>query len=126
MSSSDAFRLSRLLHIQEAVDFILRAGLGFNAETIIADEMRCRSILQAMQVMGEAAGKLPPEFMAQRAHIPWRAMIKMRHKIVHDYDTVDWRIVFTLIERELPQVQQSLQELLSQINDPDLQKSQQF
>lgn len=48
--------------------------------------------------LGEAVRRLPDDFLAERRADPtWRRAIGMRHRIAHDYDAVDYDIVWTVI-----------------------------
>ncbi len=48
--------------------------------------------------LGEAVRRLPEEFLRERAKDPvWRRAIAMRHRIAHEYDAIDYEIVWTVI-----------------------------
>lgn len=51
-----------------------------------------------MLKIGEAVRRLPQEFLAERRGEPtWRRAIGMRHRIAHDYDAVDYEIVWRVV-----------------------------
>jgi uncharacterized protein with HEPN domain len=50
----------------------------------------------------EAATRTSLEYRNELPEIPWSAAISMRNRIVHGYDSIDWRIVFDTITMELP------------------------
>ena len=43
--------------------------------------------------IGELANHLSPEFTADKPSIPWRQMIGLRNRFVHDYDGIRMMIV---------------------------------
>jgi uncharacterized protein with HEPN domain len=45
-------------------------------------------------VLGEAAGKVTQEFATSHPDIPWPDITGIRHKLVHDYFTVDIDVVW--------------------------------
>ncbi len=48
--------------------------------------------------LGEAVRRLPEDFLSERAHDPvWRRAIAMRNRIAHEYDAVDYEIVWAVI-----------------------------
>ena len=48
--------------------------------------------------MGEAVRRLPAGFLTEREDDPtWRRAVGMRHRIAHEYDAVDYEIVWTVI-----------------------------
>lgn len=58
--------------------------------------------------MGELVGKLDNTFMEAHGEIPWRAMRGLRNRIVHDYDGVNLRLVWDVIEGDLPELKTML------------------
>lgn len=48
--------------------------------------------------LGEAVRRLPEAFLAAQQHDPaWRRAIGMRHRIAHEYDAVDYEIVWQVV-----------------------------
>ncbi|MCI0635919.1 MAG: DUF86 domain-containing protein [Actinobacteria bacterium] len=52
--------------------------------------------------MGEAARRVSDEGRAARSSIPWKAVVGMRHKVVHDTFGVDEDVVWDTARNELP------------------------
>ncbi len=66
-----------------------------------------------LQVIGEAAGRVSPEFQDAQSHILWRPMIGMRNRIVHDYLGIDDDTVWKTVQERIPELIQQLEQLLS-------------
>lgn len=47
------------------------------------------ALLQGLQILGEAATRLPREVHARYPELPWRQMIGMRNRLIHGYDDVN-------------------------------------
>jgi uncharacterized protein with HEPN domain len=77
-----------------------------------ADENLRLAMAHLLQIIGEAAGRLSPEFRERHPEVPWKAIVGMRHKVVHDYMNVDYNVVWRTATEELP-VLLSLLERLS-------------
>jgi len=75
------------------------------------DEVLMAGISYFIQTIGEAASKISKEFRDQNPHIPWNDIIGMRHKIVHDYLTVDFDVVWDVVKSELPPLLEKLKKL---------------
>ncbi len=58
-----------------------------------ADENLRLALAHLVQVIGEAARRVSRETRNQHPDIPWADIIGMRHKVVHDYMSVDEDIV---------------------------------
>lgn len=50
--------------------------------------------------LGEAVRRLPEAFLdAHRSDPAWRRAIGMRHRLAHDYDAVDYELVWGVVSR---------------------------
>ncbi|MGQ0591835.1 MAG: HepT-like ribonuclease domain-containing protein [Gammaproteobacteria bacterium] len=47
------------------------------------------SLERALEIIGEAANRVPRDVQAQFPQIPWAAIIGMRNILIHAYDTID-------------------------------------
>jgi uncharacterized protein with HEPN domain len=68
-------------------------------------------------VIGEAARKVSPEYRDAHPEILWKAIIGMRHKVVHDYLNIDEDIVWQTASQELPVLVSQLEHLLANEGD---------
>ncbi|MBM2846489.1 MAG: hypothetical protein HW407_1801 [Bacteroidetes bacterium] len=59
------------------------------------------ALTHLIQVIGEAARRVSPQFRDRHPQIPWEAIAGMRSKIVHDYMNVDEDIVWDSVTQEL-------------------------
>jgi|SRR3989338_1553877 len=74
---------------------------GKNRQDYNSDEVLRFALAHLLQVIGEAARHVSKDFSSAHPEIPWKAIIGMRHKVVHDYMNVDEDIVWDTT-RELP------------------------
>jgi uncharacterized protein with HEPN domain len=49
--------------------------------------------LASLQIIGEASNKLPLEIRKKYPEIPWRAIIGLRNKLVHEYFGVNQKVI---------------------------------
>ena len=66
------------------------------------DETLRLALTHLVQVIGEAAQRVSPEFRLQHPDIPWKEIIGMRHRIVHDYLNVDEDVIWEVVQQDLP------------------------
>lgn len=105
-----------LTDIVEAAGAIARFCDGVAIETFLDDEMRQSAILQKLIVIGEAAARLPDEFCANHAEIPWVDIIGFRNIAVHEYFSVNWQIVWSTAVHDVPALQKQVSDLLALFN----------
>lgn len=64
-----------------------------------------------IQTIGEAASRIAPELRDQHPEIPWKQIVGMRNRIVHDYMNIDADIVWEVVTRNIPTLIAQLQKL---------------
>lgn len=77
------------------------------------DDILRLGLTHLVQVIGEAARKVSDEFRAQHPEIPWRKIVGMRHRIVHDYMRVDEDILWQVVTSDLPELLPLLEAIAS-------------
>jgi len=105
----------RLLDILEAIERIEKyAAQG--QETFERDELVQTWIVHHLQIIGEASRTLSADLKDQHPEVPWSKIIGMRNILVHDYFGIDVDVVWSVVERDLPdlkrQIEARLQELV--------------
>ena len=100
----------RILDMLQAIERIERyAGRGKDA--FEKDELIQTWIVHHLQVIGEAAAKLPEEFRLAHSDIPWPQIVAMRNLLVHEYFGVDPDAVWNVVLRDLPGLKEQLARL---------------
>ena len=73
-----------------------------NHEAFVKDDKTVDSVVRNLEIIGEAANRLPRDFKTQHSGIEWPKIIGLRHRIVHDYFNIDVEMVWEIIQRDLP------------------------
>src|SRR6266571_8598230 len=74
-----------LRHILVEADYLLDQTAGLTRDEFVANETLRRAFVRSLEIVGEAAKKIPEEFRAQYPTVEWRAMSGMRDRLIHDY-----------------------------------------
>ena len=72
-----------------------------------------RAVVHCIQEIGEAAARISPETRAVVAGVPWKQIVGMRHRIVHEYFNVDTNLVWEVLDRDLQPLIEALDAALS-------------
>ncbi len=75
------------------------------------NEMMQFALIKLVEIVGEAANCVSDQTQREHPEIPWKDVIGMRHRLVHDYEATDLGLVRETIIDYLP----SLIEQLTQI-----------
>ena len=77
------------------------------------DERTLLAVVRALEVIGEAAKRIPKDFRDRYPRIPWRGMTGMRDKVIHEYFGVDAAVVWRTVREDLPPLRESIAQALS-------------
>lgn len=70
------------------------------------------AVLRNLELIGEAATRIPEDTRLAHPEIPWRQIIAMRNQLIHAYLGVDLDVVWDVVQVELPSLIQQLKALL--------------
>jgi uncharacterized protein with HEPN domain len=102
----------RLRHMRDAARAAQRFIRGRTRADLDGDEMLAFALVRALELVGEAAGKLSDPTRAAHPSIPWADIIGMRHKLIHGYFDVDLDIIWNVAAMKLPDLIAWLDSLL--------------
>src|SRR5512135_1621860 len=81
--------------IQERISTATREDLAQNVDFQLA-------LMYRLQVIGEAANKLPASAKRRHPEVDWERIIGLRHLIVHEYWRVDLDRVWEIVTKDIP------------------------
>lgn len=106
-----------LKHIRDEIDYLLKTSEGISFDTLTQDATLQRAFARSLEIIGEAAKKLPLEFRNEHPDIDWKAMTGMRDKLIHDYFGVDYEIVWDVVTHEIPPLKNQITHLIQVLDN---------
>jgi uncharacterized protein with HEPN domain len=103
-------------YVEDIVDTMEKAEILLEEVTYeqFEDDFRINfAVVRALEIIGEAAKRLPMSVRERYPDIPWKGMAGMRDRIIHGYDTVDLQIVWDVVKRDIPMIKPKIQQILS-------------
>ena len=91
-----------LLQIEEFAQKASKPGNEGTREQLESDWKYHLAAERAVELIGEAASRLPQEIRDRHSAVPWREMIGMRNRLIHGYDAVDDEIVWDVLTNYAP------------------------
>lgn len=85
---------------------------GLDRKSFVANTLVYDATLRNLELIGEAATRVPDSIRAQYPGIPWRSIVGMRNRIIHVYLGVDDNIVWIVIQEDIPALLPQLREML--------------
>ena len=62
--------------------------------------------------IGEQVYMLSPEFKTEHSVIPWGVVSGLRHRLVHDYEGINWSIIVEVVFDEMDDFVKSIERLI--------------
>ena len=78
------------------------------AEDLPTDGEFRRALERCVELIGEAATRLPEDWRAEHPQIPWRQIIAMRNVLIHGYDQVADEVLWDVATRDVPHLRMVL------------------
>lgn len=75
---------------------------GLNQDSFFGDPKTIDAVVRNLEVIGEAAGRLPAEFTDSHPEVEWRKIVGLRNRIIHGYFNVDLAIIWQILQHDLP------------------------
>lgn len=105
-------RLEDMLHYsQEAVEITK----GKTRKDLDDERVLNLAVVRLLEIIGEAANKIPREECLKYPEIPWHAIVSMRNRLIHTYGDVDLDIVWQVVKQNLPTLIEQLKVIVSNL-----------
>ena len=78
-------------------------------EDFAKDRKTINAVIRSFEVIGEAAKKIPKSIRDKHPSIPWKKMVGMRDKMIHEYFGVDIEIIWKTIKEDIPSLKPLIQ-----------------
>jgi uncharacterized protein with HEPN domain len=86
----------------EACESVQRFIQGRRRLDFESDQMLLFAVVRAIEVLGEAAGKVSEDTRSACPEIPWPEITNMRNRLIHGYFDIDIDIVWNTASIEIP------------------------
>jgi len=96
----------------EAIEKIEKYTAGISYNEFMKDAKTKDAVVRNLEIVGEAANRIPEEIKQRYEEIPWSQIVGMRHRLIHGYFVVDYDIVWNIIKNELSTLRDKLREIL--------------
>ena len=101
MSRTDLERLKKIAHTWEAAEAQI-SSRGITPDQLMEDEFLQWALTTPLYNVGEQVYYLSSELKARYPDLPWSVVAGLRHRLVHDYQGINWSIIVEVIFDEMP------------------------
>ena len=98
--------------IFSAIEKVERFTQGMDMEEFIEDEKTVFAVVRALEIIGEAAKKIPVQVRGRYPDVPWQEMAGIRDKLIYEYFGVKLEVVWNTVEKDLPELKIFIAEMI--------------
>jgi len=69
-------------------------------EDFVKDDKTAFAVFRALEIVGEAAKRIPSAVQEKHPQIPWRSIAGMRDKLIHHYTGVNLEVVWKTVKED--------------------------
>ena len=92
---------------------IINLSRGKDKNEIESNRLLCLAIVRLLEMLGEAANRVPEDIREENPDIPWIQIIGLRNRLIHGYDDIDLDVIWMIIVQDLPSLCTKLENLLA-------------
>ena len=98
-------------HIADECSYIISVTNNLSKDEFLDDETLKRATVRSLEIIGEAAKKVPADFKVKWNLIQWKNMAGMRDRLIHDYIGINYSIVWDVVKNKIPELNNQIQEV---------------
>ena len=108
MNEKDKIILGKMIrYCEDSIKYI--NGLDF--DSFSSNELILTFSIFSLSQLGELVAKLSDEEKANNSDIPWNALKSIRNRIVHDYDGIQYRVIWDTLVNDIPPLIEKLRSI---------------
>ena len=106
---------ARLQHIFDAIKEIESYITNSSYKDFQINSMMQFATVKQLEIIGEASNQLTEHFKKLYKEIEWREIIGLRNILIHEYFGIDTKIVWDILQTDLPKFKIQIEEIINQI-----------
>ena len=111
MKISDKERLKKIIKTWDSLQKQMEEH-RITRELLFNDEFSQWAVTTPLYNIGEQVYMLSADFKKAHSDIPWSVVSGLRHRLVHDYEGINWSIIVEVIFDEMDDFVNSIEKLI--------------
>ena len=105
---------TRLRHMRNYACEASELIKGKGRKDLDSERLLSLALIRLLEMIGEAANRVSPEFQSRHPSIPWSQIIGLRNRLIHGYDALDMDILWQVLRQDLPILIEELNGILTE------------
>lgn len=101
-----------LQHMLEHARESIALAKGRKRKDLEQDRVFNLAQARLLEIVGEAANRVPVEFQMEHDEIEWSQIVSLRNRLIHGYDSLDFDIMWSIIRTDLPDLVKKLEKIV--------------
>lgn len=110
MKDKENISISKMI---EYINKILNYTKDYTFDVFSKDEKTVDATIFALSQIGELIKNIEIDTMNKYNNIEWRVISSLRNRIVHDYEGINLKLIWYIIENDIPKLKIDLSEILT-------------
>jgi len=107
-----------LTDIIECIEKILNYTSGLSLADFCNDPKTIDAVIRNLEIIGEAARRLPEEIKIKFPDVEWHKIISLRNILIHEYPSIDLETIWDIIENKLSPLEIKLKKFYKTNSNP--------
>ncbi len=106
-------------YLEDMISFAQKVLLytdGLEKDGFISRGLAYDATLRNLELIGEAATRVPDEIRVNNPDVPWRLIIATRNRLIHAYLGIDDDTIWSIIHDDIPILLSTLEKIREQHN----------
>lgn len=109
---------SSKLYLQDILDSLANIKeytkeLSF--EGFAADQKTVDAVVRNIEIVGEATRNIPEEIKEGNPDVPWKRIMDMRNRVIHEYFGVDLEILWKTVTEDLDFLEEKVKKIIQKL-----------
>jgi uncharacterized protein with HEPN domain len=88
---------------------------GLSFDDFMDNDLISDAVIKNILVIGEATKNIPDEIRQKSSGIEWRKMAGMRDMMIHGYFSINYKIVWDVVQNKIPTLKKQVEQLLNDL-----------
>lgn len=114
MKKTDKERLIKITETWESLSAQIKQR-GITEDMLMNDEFSQWAVTTPLYNIGEQVYQLSKEIKEHFPEISWNVVSGLRHRLVHDYEGINWSIIVDVVFNEMDIFVEAIKQILKEI-----------
>jgi len=84
-------------------------------DEFIKNDMLLSAVIRKFEIIGEAIKKVPVSIREKYNNIPWKNIAGSRDRLIHNYDDIDYEILWDTVINDIPQLKSDIEKIIKEL-----------